>query len=37
MKSGNPKKAPKVPAPPRDKPNYMKEADKIKRPLTKKS
>lgn len=25
MKSGKPKKAPKVKSPPKDKPNYMKE------------
>lgn len=27
MKSGKPRKAPKVPAPSKDKPNYMKEYD----------
>jgi hypothetical protein len=31
MKSGTPKKAPKVAPPPKDKPNFMKEMDKVKK------
>ena len=27
MKSGKPRKAPKVPSPPKKKPNFMREAD----------
>lgn len=42
MKKDKPKKAPKVAPPPGDKPNYMREADKIPQrkspmgPMTKK-